>query len=447
MKSRSGTRLKVSAYVAGAVLPALVSLGAPAVADEVFKATTAITLPTKIQSFDISFVDPVIGLYVLGDRTGNAADVIDTTTNTLVAQFGKGLFTGPGLCPPAKQPAGANDCAGPDGVLIVNHSHIWVGDGDSSVKIFEIAAGPAATPVTVSTGGVHRADELCVDPEHQVVLVANNAESPFPFATAISVKNPHVLKRITFDGTGTNPKATNGAEQCQWSPRTEKFYISIPEIDGPGDNSVHGGVAVIDPVSLTVEKTFLVDVTKCSGPQGMAIGPDHQILLGCNGHVNADNATVIIDERDGRIIKTLKQESGADEVWFNPGDGHYFLARSSAVSPFMLLGVVDAERKSEDASAITNSCSAPNPPCTGVGNVHSVAADSVSNQVYVPIPASANQKVCSSAGGTDATGCIAVFTTPNDDKCVAEGSPVIRVSEDGDEDHMREGCRRHHHDD
>jgi hypothetical protein len=442
MKSRSSTRLKVFAYAAGAVLPALVSFGAPALADETFTATKVITLPTKIQSFDISFVDPVIGLYVLGDRTGNAADVIDTTTNTLVGQFGKGIFTGPGLCPPAKQPAGANDCAGPDGTLIVNHSHIWVGDGDSTVKIFEIAAGPTGTPVVVSTGGVHRADELCVDPEHQIVLVANNAESPFPFATAISVSSPHVLKRITFDGTGTNPKATNGAEQCQWSPRTKKFYISIPEIDGPGDNSVHGGVAVIDPVSLTVEKTFLIDVTKCSGPQGMAIGPDHQILLGCNGAVNANNSTVVIDERNGHIIKTLNQESGADEVWFNPGDGHYFLARSAAVDPNMLLGVVDAERLSEDASAITNSCSAPNPPCTGTGNVHSVAADSVSNQVYVPIPASANKGVC----GTATNGCIAVFTSPNDDKCVAEGSPVIRVAE-GDEDHMREGCRRHHHDD
>jgi hypothetical protein len=413
-------------------------MGVATAADETFTAKTAITLPTKITSFDISFVDPVTSLYVLGDRTGNAADVIDTTNNTLVGQFGKGLFTGPGLCPPAKQPAGANDCAGPDGTLIVDHSHIWVGDGDSTVKIFEIAAGPGGTPVVVSTGGVHRADELCVDPEDQIVLVANNAESPFPFATAISVANPHVLKRITFDGTGTNPKATNGAEQCQWSPRTEKFYISIPEIDGPGDNSVHGGVAVIDPKTLAVEKTFVIDVQKCSGPQGMAIGPDHQILLGCNGALNANASTVVIDERDGHVIKTLNNESGADEVWFNPGDGHYFLARSSAVGTQQLLGVVDAERLSEDASAVTNGA--------GKGNAHSVAADPVGNQVYVPIPSTANQGVCEAAGGVAGQGCIAVFTSPNDDKCFAEGGPVIRVSEDGDEDHMREGCRRHDHD-
>ena len=49
-------------------------------------------------------------------------------------------------------------------------------------------------------------------------------------------------------------------------------------------------------------------------------------------------------------------------------------------------------------------------------NAHSVAADPVFNQVYVPIPAG-NSTVCSAAGGatSDANGCIAVFTTPNDD--------------------------------
>src|SRR5215813_12686463 len=201
MTIQSCRTVMLFACAVGAVVPALVSLsGVASGADEVFKATTAITLPTKITSFDISFVDPEIGLYVLGDRTGNAADVVDTTTNTLVGQFGKGLFTGPGLCPPAKQPAGANDCAGPDGVLIVNHREIWVGDGDSTVKVFEIAAGPsAAASHTISTGGVHRADELCVDPEKQIVLVANNAESPRPFATAISVATHSVITRISFD--------------------------------------------------------------------------------------------------------------------------------------------------------------------------------------------------------------------------------------------------------
>lgn len=60
-----------------------------AAADEIYSARTQVTLPggQVITSFDISFVDPVIGLYLLGDRTNKAVDVIDTTTNTVLVQL------------------------------------------------------------------------------------------------------------------------------------------------------------------------------------------------------------------------------------------------------------------------------------------------------------------------------------------------------------------------
>jgi len=139
----------------------------------------------------------------------------------------------------------------------------------------------------------------------------------------------------------------------------------------------------------------------------MALGPDHQMLLGCNGPSGANHPTVIIDERNGHIIKTLNNQSGADMVWFNPGDNHYFLARSSAVGS-QLLGVVDADGISQDQSVVTGP--------TGAPNSHSVAADPVYNQVYVPIGGRASgNTICSSVGGNDLQGCIAVFTTPNDD--------------------------------
>jgi hypothetical protein len=140
----------------------------------------------------------------------------------------------------------------------------------------------------------------------------------------------------------------------------------------------------------------------------MAIGPDHQILLGCNGAGGADHPTAIIDERNGKVIRTLKNQSGADMVWFNPGDGHYFLARSSAVGSNQLLGVVDSDGIRQDQSV-------PITLTAGTPNAHSVAADPIMNQVYVPIPGGGKSNVCSTAGGSDAQGCIAVFTTLNDD--------------------------------
>ena len=387
-----------------AALFPLLAVGGSAAADEVFKATTAITLPgnQKIVSFDISFVDPLIGLYVLGDRTNKAVDVIDTDTNTVSTQ----LTATPPFAGAATSCASGNnnDCSGPDGVIIIRHREVWVGDGDSTVKVIDLFSRD--TTHVISTNGKFRADELCFDPRDRLVMVANNADDP-PFATIISTVDYSVKATIKFDGTNGAPKSNNGAEQCQWSHRTGKFYISIPGIDGQPAGT--GGVAVIDPKTKTVEDTFIVPLASCEAPQGMALGPDHQMLLGCNGAGGANHPTAIIDERNGKVIRTLKNQSGSDMVWFNPGDGHYFLARSAAVGSQQLLGVVDSDGIRQDQSVPTTLTAGP-------PNAHSVAADPVMNQVYVPIPGGGKSNVCSTAGGSDTQGCIAVFTTPNDDR-------------------------------
>ncbi|HEY1472644.1 MAG TPA: hypothetical protein VGF53_01015 [Pseudolabrys sp.] len=392
-----------------AISPALFGFGTPAVAaDENFAPVTIISLPggQKIQSFDISFVDPVIGIYILGDRTNKAVDVIDTTTNTVLTQLMAG-FVGPST---------SNDTAGPDGVMTVGHHEVWAGDGTSTVKVIDLFSQQLTH--TISTGGTARADEMCLDPRHHLVMAANNADSP-PFASLISTTTYSVVKKIPFDGTNGAPNSNNGAEQCQWDHRTGKFYISIPGIVGQPAGT--GGVAVIDPVTMNVETTFIIPLASCEAPQGMAIGPDHQILLGCNGAGGANHPTAVIDDRNGHVIKTLANESGSDEVWFNEGDGHYFLARSAAVGSNQLLGIVDAdlpglghdqEQPGDDIKADADVITA-NKSIAG-RNAHSVAADPNTNQVYVPIPAGVST-ICSSKGGNDANGCIAVFKSPNDD--------------------------------
>jgi hypothetical protein len=417
----SGKITKITLACFAGALTALPFMAATASADEVFKATSAVggLGSQKIVGFDISFVDPALGLYILGDRTNKAVDVVDTTSNALVAQVGKGTFAGA---------TGNNNTSGPDGVLFVDRKEIWAGDGNSTVKIFGWPSGTLVVP-PLSTGGANRVDEMCYDPRDHLVMVANNAEAPFPFATLIDSTTHTIKAKITFDGTNGTPKATNGAEQCQWDRRTGKFYISIPEVNGPGDNSVAGGVSVIDPKTMKVEKTFTISHDFCAGPQGMAIGPDDQILLGCNG-ASGDgmHSTVIINEESGGIIAVLQNESGADEVWFNEGDRQYFLARSSAFGPNQLLGVVDAVGHREDQSVpIAKSATI---------NAHSVAVDPEENQVYVPIPGANTafpagaSTVCSSVGGSDTQGCIAVFTAKHDDRS--------RVAHEREEDDRQE---------
>jgi hypothetical protein len=376
------TKVRLGGYLAGALAPALLATTWPVAAANLnFKPTTAIPPPAgkSIISFDISFVDPTIGLYFLADRTNKSITVIDTATNTLKAQFPAN--------PPFAGATGNNDTSGPDGVLTVKHQEVWAGDAPSTIKVINMFS--QQTTHVINTGGVNRTDEMCLDPRHNLVLAANNADNP-AFVTFTSTTTYTVLTTIKF------PEANAGIEQCQWNPRNGLFYLSIVEVNG-GD----GFVYVLDPVSRTVVNKFDIPLASCKHPQGLAIGPAPQILLGCNASANANNPTAIINENTGAVIATINQQSGSDEVWFNEGDGLYFLARSASAVATQRLGIIDSATFASNDVFTANK----NLP----RNAHSVAADPVHNQVYVPIPAGVST-ICGSLGGNDAQGCIAVFT-------------------------------------
>jgi hypothetical protein len=237
-----------------------------------------------------------------------------------------------------------------------------------------------------------------------VVLIAN--DDPLDnFITFIGEDSYKVLQRIKFDGTDPNGGniLANGIEQCQFNPRDGKFYLNIPNT-GPASATPPGPGVVLRISAFApfhVEAVFPVgkDYTTCGGATGMAIGPDHQIGLACS------TSAEIIDDRTGNQIALLSTLGGADEMWFDPRSNHYFFAISVPGS----LGVADA--------GPPPSADSPN-TATAAGS-HSVAADPITRQVYVPIRAGAGT-VCSSgvdvfgAKGNDALGCIAVYTAPGD---------------------------------
>jgi hypothetical protein len=179
---------------------------------------------------------------------------------------------------------------------------------------------------------------MCFDSNDFIGFVANNAENP-PFVTAVDAFSHQVLGKIVFDGTNGTPNATNGIEQCGFNPRDGKIYLAVPEINGPGNNTVPGGVARINPLTLQVETTFVIPLSACSGPQGLAIGPlvgnYGEMLTGCNGAVAnaaANRPTALVDDGSasgvfGRPI-ALPFQAGNDMVAYNSGDNHYYLARS-----------------------------------------------------------------------------------------------------------------------
>ena len=143
---------KLLTFSTALLAPWLLTSAVDALDTDVFRPIAAVTIgdlegvtANPLGSFDISFVDPAIGLYVLADRSNNAVDLVDTQSNTFLGFCGHGQFTGVVLNPDG---TANNDVSGPDGVLIRDSREIWVGDGDSTVKVFDVAGCSETTRPT-----------------------------------------------------------------------------------------------------------------------------------------------------------------------------------------------------------------------------------------------------------------------------------------------------------
>jgi hypothetical protein len=439
--------------------------------DEVFQLTAVIGLnntgignlpngSTTFFSFDISWVDPVLNKYYLADRSNKTTDILDLSTNPpTLKQVVNTKFQGF---------TGNNDTSGPDGVATVNnHTEVWVGDvggtcfpdpnpncGPGQVWVLNTDASvktlPGGVKNPISVEGKTRADEFCYDSKDNLVMIASPAESP-PYVTFISTTSYTVVGTIVFDGKkGNGPNATAGLEQCGWSPSTGKFYQNLPEVDGSGTGIAAGAIAVINPKNMKVEKLFPIPLEDCAHPQGMAIGPNDQILEGCNAAgPNGSRNTVVVSAKNGNILAVLQDLGGDDEVWFNEGDGHYIIPSCNTAcrtipGQFVItgpevLGIVDANTLQRDQTVfvanqdptVTTPAPPPNPR-----TIHSAAGDPNNKQIILPIPAVGgtaphfNSSLCDKRGtgiavvGSPSTtnGCIAILaaTLNNDTSSVAQ---------------------------
>jgi hypothetical protein len=403
--------------------------------------------PCGTFSFDISFVDQATGNYYLADRSNKAVDAVaaETFVTQIVPTPPHAAFAGFVPCVPA---AGANDCAGPNGVVAA-FPWLFVTDAPSRVLSFDLRTNPPTTVsecFTKTVNGVPektRADELAYDPKDGLILAINNASSP-PFGTLITVnKTTGVLTcgtNIILD-KAHGVDATNGAEQPVWDPGTGKFFLSIPEISGDGSTNLNGAVLRISTTG-TVEAQY--PVMFC-GPAGLALGPNEDLLVGCNTifdmaggkwTTNADRDTntaapqyVILDAKTGKVDTNVLGAGVGDEVWFNSGDNHYYTAASgsnlapNAITPARsplgtattapvltaqgaaTLDVIDALSKTLDQRVPTlnvPAVAAPDKNPHPAGTAHSVAAYSETNHVFVPIAANNAVPNC-------LTGCVTIY--------------------------------------
>ncbi|MDE1009873.1 MAG: hypothetical protein OSB38_29860 [Paraburkholderia fungorum] len=307
-------------------------------------------------SFDISYVEA--GKYFLSDRNNKAVDVVDTGSNTLIAQI-PGPFIGAGA---------TTDESGPDGIVGVTGTNtIYVGDVDS-VKVIDTAAQKTVNTIVISQSG-SRVDEGCYDPDDHLVMFASPGDSP-PFVTLISTLTQTAVAKLSFNGS-------SGLEACVYDPASKSFLINN---DGTSANP-DGELDVITASSAvagspSVSKAF--PLGKC-GPAGIVLGPNNDVLIGCDPPAGDPLITLILDRASGAIRASLPF-GGVDQASYDPASNRYFLparhyvtsgiAAASGFSPQM--GVIDGASRQLLFKI---------PVGTGA---HSVAIDSTLGQVYVP---------------------------------------------------------------
>src|SRR6266851_2028234 len=380
---------------AGTAYAACTGPGAPANTET--QCLTAVQLPqgsNPLRSYDISWVNPHRAEYYLADRSNAAIDIIDTHNRTFKRFLGKGQFVGVKLN--AAGTAVNNDISGPDGV--VTHGRwLYAGDGDSTLKVFDLDGSGALAQPPLKTGGEFRVDEMALTTDGELLLTVNNADDP-PFATLFAANGDRnhssvrELSHITINAV-LFPD-TPGIEQPAWDPKTKRFYVSVPILGKPGGcgtATCDGGLMVIDPDTVTpgnfvlgafdpAKNSGVLQLSNC-GPNGATVGPHDNLLLGCTPANNPANGSTLVINATTKHFSHVNGIVGSDEVWFNKGDGRYYTGSNrnckttapcpTAATQAAVLGVIDA------TSVLIETI----PQSSGS---HSVAADSKRNLIFVP---------------------------------------------------------------
>ena len=356
---------------------AVAAIGGGAMAATVSLVATIDIPGNKLLQFDIGYVDSEAGRYYITDRSNAAVDIFDTRKLTYVGRVGG--FVG------LKYDANGRPViplSGPNGLAFdTEKRQLWAADGDSTVKVIDVTADPPKVVAVINTGGQKRADELGIDSKGGLVLLGNNAEKP-TYVSFISTKPGNaILAKVEM------PDATDGIDQPIFVPETGLFYASVPVWK---EDKKHGGLAVFDPKTFKMVK--LIPIDDCQ-PLGLAQGPGTKLIVGCAAGANQARtpgmaaATVIIDAATEKIVKVIREVGGQDQVWYNPSARQYYTAsRDNPGGP--VLGVIDANTDTFVGSAPTGE------------NAHSVAADSKTNMIFVPL--TAPNPAC-------ANGCIGVY--------------------------------------
>jgi hypothetical protein len=283
------------------------------------------------------------------------------------------------------------------------------------VKIVDPATNTVVQSITVGNEGV-RADEGCVDPVHNLFMIAT-PEAATPYMTVINTQTQAVVSKITFTDPSGNPSA--GLEACAYDPNTDAFYLNN---DGTTANE-HGELTALSGASVrgiangaTVNYTALAG-TRTYGlgncdPTGLALGPNNDIAVNCReATAGAPLELLIMDRTNGAVLANLNA-GGGDQLWYAPERNRYYNAASRWT----------ASGKSSGGNCTTASPCVPRLISIDAGsrtiagmadtgnNAHSVASDPVTSNIFVPISSDTAPAGCATC--RNGSGGLLMFTPP-----------------------------------
>jgi hypothetical protein len=409
----------------GACLAAFAHV-APASASPTYAFQQTIAGPggKSINGYDLSVFDPSNQLYYFTDRTNNGIDVFSAATNSYVTQIGTGLFAG--------TQGGNNNLAGPNGLYLSGTTDggniLLAGNGASNVIGFNLnAAGTAAVGPTlnVSTAVLgtpnppNRVDGVAYAPAANTILAANNASNP-GFLSLINnatgtVTKSILLNGITTDGNGIKyPNVGgNGVEATIFNTARGTYFVAVPtlSIDGSGNPADAGGVIELDAANGNLLHTYNFASLGLSGacsPTGLVQGAGASMFVACSDPTA--KGSILLDPTNNGSIKVAAGVEGGDQTAYDPTNNTFFeAARFQPGGP--VVGVIDASTLAVQL-------------LPGADNIHSMAVDPVSNEVFVATSPDAVGK----SNPYCMNGCIAVFAPATTAVPEPASLPLIAVA-------------------
>ena len=345
---------------------------------------------STLSSFDISYVDPLTGIYYIADRTDASVDIINGANNQVLGKAGG--FVGAVTIPPSTTISTAR--SGPDGVVVVDNgvtATLYAGDGNSTLRSFNVTnpSNPIPGGIVNTGGGPFRVDEMAYSPLTQQLFVANNANSP-AFASLINTSTAlaPALAKTPIQVPGQS--VSGGLEQPVWNPNTKTFFVSVPNfVDGDA-----GGVQEFDTNGNALRSySFSSFGIKSCGPAGLAIGASGNLVVGCSA---AGSQTVVLNPTGtGSSVANLTAVSGSDELWYDSAHNAYYVTGVNAAGNRVIDVYSDASYALLQSIDLTSLGA-------GKSNLHSVAVDILNGNIFVPLTGTADDTLCPG-------GCVAVF--------------------------------------